>query len=116
MKFVALDALKNEYAKNLSGGQQKLLELTRVFIMKPRVLLADEPFAGINPAIKEKIIEVIMAKNEEGVTFVVVSHEMPSINKLCKKVTVIANGKKIAEGEIGEIADDARVIESYLGV
>lgn len=109
--------LKDEPAKHLSGGQQALLQIARGFMIDSLSLfLLDEPFAGVNPVIKETITELILRKNrEEGITFVVVSHEMAQIRRLCHRVSMMAEGAVIAEGTMEEVAADDRVIEAYLG-
>ncbi|MFQ5712190.1 MAG: ABC transporter ATP-binding protein [Candidatus Geothermarchaeales archaeon] len=115
LEFLQIERLKDEYAKNLSGGQQQLLEIGRGLMMTPILFLMDEPFAGVNPVIKEQIMGSINRMNEEGVTFIVVSHEMPSVAYICKKVTVLDRGVKIAEGTMEEISEVPEVIEAYLG-
>jgi branched-chain amino acid transport system ATP-binding protein len=109
--------LKDEPAKHLSGGQQALLQIARGFMVETLTLfLLDEPFAGVNPVIKETITNLIQKKNqEEGLTFLVVSHEMAQIRQLCHRVSVMAAGAVIAEGSMEEVAGDEQVIEAYLG-
>jgi len=116
LKLVGLTKLVHERAQNLSGGQQKLLELARTIMTRPDLLLADEPFAGVNPAIKQRLFDVLRKLNvEEGLTCLVVSHDLPSIVELCEKTVVLSAGKKIVEGKTKEILEDARVVEAYLG-
>lgn len=109
--------LKDEPAKHLSGGQQALVQIARGFMIDSLSLcLLDEPFAGVNPVIKETITDLILRKNQdEGVTFLVVSHEMAQIRRLCHRVSMMAEGAVIAEGTMEEVAADERVIRAYLG-
>ncbi len=104
-------------ASRLSGGQAMLLQLARALMHEPlRLLLLDEPFAGVHPALKERIIEVIRRMNETGnVTALVVSHEMPTVRALCHRVTVMHEGRLLAEGPLETVARDPRVVEAYLG-
>jgi branched-chain amino acid transport system ATP-binding protein len=109
--------MRGQLAKNLSGGQNMLLQIARGFMVDPlRLYLMDEPFAGVNPKIKSVIMESIIQMNrEKGVTFIIVSHEMPSIRRLCKKVSMIHEGTCIAEGSLEEVANVPAVIEAYIG-
>jgi branched-chain amino acid transport system ATP-binding protein len=117
LKFVQLEHMKDQLAKTLSGGQNMLLQIARGFMVDPlRLYLMDEPFAGVNPQIKSVIMESIKQMNrEKGVTFIIVSHEMPSIRRLCNQVSVIHEGRCIAEGNLAEVANIPEVIEAYIG-
>jgi branched-chain amino acid transport system ATP-binding protein len=117
LKFVQLEHMKNALAKTLSGGQLMLLQIARGFMIDPlNLYLMDEPFAGVNPQIKGVIMESIKEMNhEKGVTFVVVSHEMPAIRRLCGTVSVMHEGRSIAEGSLEEVANIPTVIEAYIG-
>jgi branched-chain amino acid transport system ATP-binding protein len=108
--------LKNEQAKTLSGGQKALLQMARGFMVdEMKVFLLDEPFAGVNIVVKDTIMNVIDRMSSEGITFLLVSHEMASIRQTCRKVTVLAEGKIITEGTMDEIASHQDVIDAYLG-
>ena len=117
LAFVQLDHMRGQLAKNLSGGQNMLLQIARGFMVDPlRLYLMDEPFAGVNPKIKSVIMESIIQMNrEKGVTFIIVSHEMPSIRRLCGRVSMIHEGSCIAEGSLEEVANIPAVIEAYIG-
>jgi branched-chain amino acid transport system ATP-binding protein len=117
LEFVTLDPLRDAPAKELSGGQAMLAQIARAFMMRPlHLLLLDEPFAGVHPTIRAIIIEAVLRMNEdEGVTVLVVSHEMAELRRLCRRVSVMHEGTLIAEGSLDEVANDARVLEAYLG-
>jgi branched-chain amino acid transport system ATP-binding protein len=108
--------LKDEQAKTLSGGQKALLQMARGFMVdEMKVFLLDEPFAGVNIVVKDTIMNVINHMASEGITFLLVSHEMASIRQTCRKVTVLAEGRIITEGTMDEIAAHQDVIDAYLG-
>jgi branched-chain amino acid transport system ATP-binding protein len=113
---VKLQALRHNFAEELSGGQQKLLELARVMMFEPKLILLDEPFAGVNPALCKLFIDEIEALLAAGTTFVLVSHDLTSIYRLSDHIVVLNQGQKIAEGPVDAIKSDPVVIEAYLGV
>ena len=117
LDFSLLGRLGNEPARNLSGGQTMLLQIVRGFMRKPlKLYLLDEPFAGVHPTIKDVMIKTIQKMNrEEGVTFLVVSHELTTIRRLCSRISVLHGGAVISEGTMKEVANDPRVIDCYLG-
>ena len=112
---VKLHALRHNFAEELSGGQQKLLELARVMTFEPKLILLDEPFAGVNPALCKLFIDEIEALLEAGTTFVLVSHDLTSIYRLSDHIVVLNQGQKIAEGTVDAIRRDPVVVEAYLG-
>ncbi len=108
--------LRDEKAKTLSGGQKALVQFMRAFMVNNlQVLLLDEPFAGVNVIVKETMMDMIIRKAAEGITFLVVSHEMTSIRRLCPRVTVLAEGAVITEGSMDQIVANEQVISAYLG-
>ena len=117
LAFVSLDRLRHSLAKELSGGQSMLLQIARGLMVHPiRLFLMDEPFAGVHPTIKDTIMDTIVTMNrEEGVTFLIVSHEMGTLRRLCPRVSVMHEGRRIAEGTFEEVANHALVLEAYLG-
>jgi len=116
LEFLELAPLKDEYAKNLSSGQKKLLELAKILMSDPRVILLDEPGAGVNPTLMKKLVENIEKLREEGITFFLIEHDMDLVTYLCDRVIVMNKGRKMAEGTPEEIKKDKKVLEAYLGV
>ena len=102
-------------ASDLSGGQKKLLELGRALMTDPRLILLDEPIAGVNPTLAREIAEHLRALRAEGMTFLIIEHHLDLIARLCRPVIVMAEGRHLAEGAFAEIAADARVQEAYMG-
>jgi neutral amino acid transport system ATP-binding protein len=110
-----LTRLAHERAGNLSYGQKKLLEFAAVLMGEPRLVLLDEPTAGVNPVLVEQIEEPIRELNARGLTFLVVEHNMNLVMRLCNPVVVLAQGTKLAEGHPDEVRNDSRVLDAYLG-
>jgi len=115
LDFVGLARLSGEYARNLSGGQQKLLELARVLMSEPRLVLLDEPGAGVNPTLLATIVDKLRELHARGITFLVIEHNMDLIMNLCDPILVMAQGKLLLEGPPAAVRSDARVLEAYLG-
>lgn len=115
LTFLKLDHLRREYARNLSGGQQKLLEIGRVLMLDPKVILMDEPFAGIHPKLKLEIHRYIEEMHAEGRTFIIVSHDLQTIFTLSQRLIVLSGGELIYDGTPQGAKDDRRVVEAYLG-
>ena len=115
LEFVELIRLKDEYAKNLSTGQKKLLELARALMADPEMILLDEPAAGVNRSLMKKLVDNIHELRSLGKTFFLLEHDMNLIMDLCERVIVMSKGKELAEGTFEEIKADERVIEAYLG-
>ncbi|MBV9566908.1 MAG: ABC transporter ATP-binding protein [Hyphomicrobiales bacterium] len=117
LELVRLTRLAEAPAKTLSGGQRVLLQAAAGFMMPALTCyLLDEPFAGVNPLIKDQLIELIEEESRaRGLTFVIVSHEMAMMRRLCRKITVLIEGRVVAEGSLDEIASRADVVAAYLG-
>ena len=115
LDLVLLARLADEPARILSGGQRKLLELARVLMADPGIILLDEPAAGVNATLLEVIIDRIRAINARGVTFLLIEHNIDMVTRLCHRVLVMASGAALCEGTPDEVARDPRVIDAYLG-
>ncbi|MGF6639293.1 ABC transporter ATP-binding protein [Paraburkholderia tuberum] len=115
LAFVGLSPLAGEYAKNLSGGQQKLLELARVLMADPKLVLLDEPGAGVNPTLLVTIMDKLHELNARGITFLIIEHNMDLIMTLCDPILVMAQGKLILEGSPTTVRSDPGVLDAYLG-
>ena len=110
-----LDHMRNEYAGILSGGQRKLLEMSRALMTNPRLVMLDEPMAGVNPALKQSLNEHIRGLRDDGMTVLFVEHDMDMVHDVSDWVIVMAEGRIIAEGTPEAIAANPAVIEAYLG-
>ncbi|WP_434530691.1 ABC transporter ATP-binding protein [Haloarcula sp. NS06] len=116
LEFFEIDHLAHENAGNLSGGQRKLLEMARVLMTDPEMILLDEPLAGVNPTLEEKLLERIHElRREQGLTFLLVEHDMDVIMNNCEHIIVMHQGSVLAEGDAETIKSDERVLEAYLG-
>jgi ABC-type branched-subunit amino acid transport system ATPase component len=115
LAFVKLERLREEYAGNLSYGQQKLLEFIRVLMTDPELILLDEPAAGVNRTLLNELLDVLRRLRDQGKTILIVEHDMKVVMGLCDKVFVLDYGEKIAEGPPSLIQGDERVIEAYFG-
>ena len=107
--------MADSYARELSGGQKKLLELARAIINDPEILLLDEPLAGVNPKLAEDILSLIKKLSEDGITIIMVEHNIEAVMKISERIVVLAEGSLIADGSPSEIRTNNNVIEAYLG-
>lgn len=116
LEFLGLTHVSSELAGNLSGGQKKLLEIGRTMMNDSRVVLLDEPGAGVNPTLMRKVADMIEQLNEErGYTFCIIEHDMDMIGRLCGNVVVLAEGQVLMQGTMDEVRNDERVIDAYFG-
>ncbi|WP_046862558.1 ABC transporter ATP-binding protein [Microvirga massiliensis] len=110
-----LSRLAQERAGRLSGGQAKLLEFGRIMMLKPKLVLLDEPFGGVHPELKRFMYDTIRAWNARGVTIILISHDMGSIFGLCRRVITLSYGEIIADGDPETVRNHPAVLEAYLG-
>lgn len=115
LEMFELDRLRNSYASDLSGGQKRLLELARIAMARPKIALLDEPMAGVNPVLKAKIVTYLQQMRRDGITFVLVEHDLPTVSRLCDRVIVMAEGTVLASGTFEEIQQNEAVVRAYLG-
>jgi branched-chain amino acid transport system ATP-binding protein len=115
LDFLDLSHLADAYARGLSGGQRKLLELGRVLMLDPSLLMLDEPVAGVNPALADRLLDRIRALNDEGRTVLLVEHDLDLVMRECDYVVVMQDGTTLATGTPEEIRADDRVVDAYLG-
>ncbi|MDJ0619239.1 MAG: ABC transporter ATP-binding protein [Calothrix sp. MO_192.B10] len=115
LESVGLAHKAQDYAGGLSGGQRKLLEIGRALMTDPKLILLDEPAAGVNPTLIREICDRIVAWNKDGMTFLIIEHNMDVIMSLCDRVWVLAEGQNLAVGSPEEIQTNSQVLEAYLG-
>jgi neutral amino acid transport system ATP-binding protein len=116
LEFVGIAELANQPAAKLSYGQKKLMDLAAALMAKPGIILLDEPAGGINPALLDVIIDRVHKLREQGMTFLIVEHNMDVVMNICDPVVVMAYGKVLAHGSPAEIQANNEVLEAYLGV
>jgi len=115
LEFLGIAGLRDNLASNLSYGQQKLLDFGMALMSEPQVIMLDEPMAGVNPTMIKNMVGHIVALNARGYTFVVIEHNMEVVMSLCRRIVVLSQGERIAEGTPAEIADNPLVLDAYFG-
>jgi branched-chain amino acid transport system ATP-binding protein len=115
LKFMGLESIRNEIAKNLPHGHQKILSVCMALATRPKLLLLDEPVTGMNPTEMQTMIDLIRRIRDSGITIAIVEHNMKTVVNLCDRLIVLNYGQKIAEGLPVEILENEEVIEAYLG-
>ena len=116
LDFLHLEHLRDERAGNLSGGQKKLMELGRAMMTEAKLVLLDEPGAGVNPTLLSEMASMITHLNQQrGFTFCIIEHNLDMIARLCDPVIVMAEGTVLTEGKMADVRADQRVLDAYLG-
>ena len=110
----AMTPKENELAGNLSGGQKRLLEIMRALMATPSLLLLDEPFAGVNPTLARQIEQYLIGMRDEGLSMIMVEHELAVVERLCDPVVVMAQGRVIAQGSMQDVTARREVLDAYL--
>jgi neutral amino acid transport system ATP-binding protein len=116
LEFVGIAELAEQPAAKLSYGQKKLMDLAAALMANPSIILLDEPAGGINPALLDLIIDRVQTLRQQGVTFLIVEHNMDVVMNICDPVVVMAYGKVLAQGSPAEVQANDEVLEAYLGV
>jgi branched-chain amino acid transport system ATP-binding protein len=115
LEYLGIAGLEDNLASNLSYGQQKLLDFGMALMPEPEMILLDEPLAGVNPTMIRSLVGHIQALNARGHTFVVIEHNMEVVMSLCRRIVVLSQGERIAEGTPAEVADNPLVLDAYFG-
>jgi branched-chain amino acid transport system ATP-binding protein len=115
LEFLGIIGLRENLASNLSYGQQKLLDFGMALMSDPQLVLLDEPMAGVNPTMIKNLVGHIRELNARGYTFVVIEHNMEVVMSLCRRIVVLSQGERIAEGTPAEIAENSLVLDAYFG-
>ena len=115
LRFVGIDKLAHTSAESLSYGQKKLLEFASVLMPEPKLIMLDEPAGGVNPALLERIMDHIQELNDQGITFLIVEHNMDVVMTMCDTIVVMAHGEVLTTGSPEVIREDDTVLDAYLG-
>ena len=116
LDFVGIGGVRDEYARNLSYGDQRRLEVARALALRPQVLLLDEPTAGMNPQESARFVDFVhRVRDEQKIAILLIEHDMSVVMRVSERITVLDRGEKIAEGGPDDIRNDQRVVEAYLG-
>ena len=115
LEQVNLAQLADEQAKNLSGGQKKLLEISRALMLEPKIMLLDEPTAGVSPVMTAALAQTILKLRDQGLSFAIIEHDMDVIAQLCAPIFVLAEGRTLMRGTFREVASNGEVMSAYLG-
>lgn len=115
VKLVGLEPVIGNRSSALSFGQQRLIELARILMLQPKMILLDEPAAGVNPTLMEHIKDLILQLNRDGTTFLVVEHNIRLVSEMCERLIVLNTGEKIADAPLQEVLQNPAVKEAYLG-
>jgi ABC-type branched-subunit amino acid transport system ATPase component len=116
LALVGLESHEREYAGTLSGGQRKLLDLVRVLMLRPSLVLLDEPMAGVSPTLRVQLLEHILAmRRDRGITFLIVEHDLDFVMQAADRVIVMNQGRVLVTGSPDEVRADEQVIDAYLG-
>ena len=115
LAFLRLSQVADQSAGKLSGGQKKLVELGRALMVEPRLILLDEPFAGVNPVLIGQIMERVADLNARGIGFLVIEHDLEALTRLVPRLAVMDRGRIIAQGAPDAVLDDPLVRDAYLG-
>ncbi|GAA0727880.1 branched-chain amino acid transport system ATP-binding protein [Halorubrum trapanicum] len=115
LELLEIDHVADQEAGGISGGQEKLLELGRILMLEPACVMLDEPTAGVNPSLRNRLLDHLQTLNDRGTTFVIIEHDMRVIADVCDRVTVFNQGQVIVEGDFESVTNDERVRDAYLG-
>ena len=115
LELLEIDHVADQEAGGVSGGQEKLLELGRILMLEPACVMLDEPTAGVNPSLRNRLLDHLETLNDRGTTFVIIEHDMRVIADVCDRVTVFNQGQVLVEGDFESVTSDERVRDAYLG-